>query len=92
VGGFELLAGSDLAGDVAAEALVALRSLFTATDAPGVAMAVRALGATDDVETIRASMAVLSRELLTAIDGTDENCAEASAHQQPERRARLEPG
>jgi hypothetical protein len=64
-----LLASSDLAGEVTAEARVQLTELFVSPDAEAVVMAVRAAGPEEDADTIAASLVALVQDLLDAWRG-----------------------
>jgi len=64
-----LLASSDLAGEVTAEARVQLTELFVSPDAEAVVMAVRAAGPDENADTIAASLVALVQDLLDAWRG-----------------------
>ena len=62
----ELLASSELAAEVTAEARAQLTELFASPDAEAVVMAVRAAGTDEDADTIAASLVALVQDLLGA--------------------------
>jgi hypothetical protein len=62
------LRSSELARQVTAEAIEAMRTLFGEPSAEGVVMAVRAAGDSEDPATISASFVALVDDLLRSID------------------------
>lgn len=64
-----VLVGDDAnASDVTAEALGVLNELFTTADAAGIEMTIRAAGTPAASETIRASMVILTTDLIDAVN------------------------